>query len=59
MQKKISGLERLYLPVVLLLSFLASYLRAYAMANKSWTDIAIHMEMANAFLDGRDPNAYP
>ena len=59
MQKKISGLERLYLPVVLLLSFLASYLLAYAMANKSWTDIAIHMEMANAFLDGRDPNAYP
>lgn len=59
MQNRKFGLERLYLPLVLLSAFVCAYMLAYLMAQKSWTDIAVHMEIANAFLDGVEKNANP
>ena len=59
MQNKKSCLEKLYLPLILLGAFAAAYLLAYLMAQKSWTDIAVHMEIANSFLDGVEKNANP
>ena len=59
MRKKVLSCERLYLPAALLCVFAVSYLLAYAMTQKSWTDLAVHMEIANAFLDGTERNANP
>lgn len=59
MYRNILKRERLYLPAVLLCVFAASYLLAYEMTQKSWTDLAVHMEIANAFLDGVEKNANP
>lgn len=59
MQKKHFSLERLYLPVVLLLAFLVSYIFTCGMMQQSWTDLAIHVDSADAFLDGVEAHAYP
>jgi len=59
MPKKTICFKYLCFLFVLLLSFAISYLFAYKMTFYNWTDIAIHMNMADAFLDGIESNAYP
>ena len=59
MQKITKWSEKLYLPVVLILSFAASYMLANIMVQIPWTDLGMHTERANLFLDGMLKNSYP
>lgn len=48
-----------YLVIVLCLSFVVSYLFAYKMTQNAWTDLGIHVSVAENHLDGVETSSYP
>ena len=59
MQMKKLKFTHACLVLVLCLSFVVSYLFAYKMTHNAWTDLGIHVSVAENHLDGVETSSYP
>ena len=59
MQMKKLKFTHACLVLVLCLSFVVSYLFSYKMTQNAWTDLGIHVSVAENHLDGVETSSYP